>query len=113
VTIALVGSGLAGVSDLSTNVLYNPQVLSFIRGERGETGGEAFSVDASAAPGVVQVGVNFGRNATPPDNASFARLVMTGRQPGISYLVYQTPALHGSGGETIPPQMRASRVVVR
>jgi general secretion pathway protein D len=113
VTVELVGSQLAGVSDLSANVLYNAQVVDFIRGERGETGGESFSVQPGAAPGTVQVGVSFGRNATPPENASFARLVLTARQPGISYLVYQTPALHGSGGEAISPQMRASRIVVR
>ncbi len=112
-SIGLVGSNLAGVSDLNANVLYNAQVLGFVRGERGEAGAETFDVQAGTGPGMVQVGVGFGANAAPADGSPFARLVLSGRQPGISYLVYQTPALKGSNGEVIDAQLRASRIVVR
>jgi general secretion pathway protein D len=112
-SIGLVGSNLAGVSDLNANVLYNAQLLGFVRGERGEAGAETFNVQAGAGPGMVQVGVGFGANAAPADSSPFARLVLSGRQPGISYLVYQTPALKGSNGEVIDAQLRASRIVVK
>ncbi len=113
VSIGLVGTNLAGVSDLSANVLYNAQVLGFVRGERGDAGAETFNVQGGTAPGMVQVGVGFGPNATRSSNSPFARLILSGRQPGVSYLVYQTPTLKGSAGEMINAQLRASRIVVK
>jgi hypothetical protein len=59
----------------------------------------------------VQVAAAFGPGA--PAGAAFARLVLRGNQPGISYLVYQTPTLKGSNGETIQAQVSASRIVVK
>jgi general secretion pathway protein D len=113
VAIGLVGANLASVSNLNANVLYNAQVLSFVRGERGETGVETFNVQGGAAPGTIQVGVGFGSNSPPADNTPFARLVLSGVRPGISYLVYQTPEFKGSNGEPINAQLRAARIVVR
>jgi general secretion pathway protein D len=113
VSIGLVGTNLASVSKLNANVLFNAQVLSFVRGERGETGVETFNVQGGAAPGMVQVGVGFGSNSPPSDKTPFARLVLSGVRPGVSYLVYQTPEFKGSTGETINAQLRASRIVVK
>jgi general secretion pathway protein D len=113
VAVGLVGSNLAGVSDLSANVLYNAQLLGFVRGEQGEASAETFNVQAGAAPGTIQVALGFGGNAAPADNTPFARLVMRGSQPGVSYLVYQTPEFKNGNGETINAQLRASRIVVK
>lgn len=110
-SIALVGSNLAGVSGIDANVLYNAQVLGFVRGERGDAATQVLDAQPGAAPGTLHVAVGFG--SVPADNAPFARLVMKGSQPGISYLVYQTPAVRGSNGEVIDAQLKASRIVVR
>ena len=82
-----------------------------MRGERGDAATQTLDVEAGAATGTVRLGVGFG--AAPADNAPFARLVMKGSQPGVSYLVYQAPAVRGSNGEVIDAQLKASRIVVR
>lgn len=110
-SIALVGSSLDGVSGVDANVLYNAQVLGFVRSERADAAAQTLAVEAGATPGTLRVAVGFG--AAPADNAPFARLVMKGSQPGVSYLVYQTPAVKGSNGEVIDAQLKASRIVVR
>lgn len=109
--VALVGSRLAGVSRVDANILYNAQVLGFVRGEHGDAPARSVDVQAGAAPGTLGVAVGF--DAAPADDAAFARLVMMGSQPGVSYLVYQAPAVKGSNGEVIDAQLRASRIVVR
>lgn len=110
-TVALVGSQLAGVAQLNANVLYNAQVLDFVRGERGDAAAESLEVQPGAVPGMIQVAAGFGPDA--PAAAPLARLVLRGKQPGISYLVYQTPTLKGRDGEAINAQVSASRIVVR
>lgn len=113
ISIGLVGVNLAGVAGLGADVLYNPQVLSFVRGERGETGVENFVVQGEPGRGMVHVGVGFGNDASPPDEAPFARIVLTATKPGISYLVYQVPQLKSRTNEPITARLRASRIVVK
>lgn len=109
----MVGIGLGGVSDLNVDVLFNPQILGFVRGERGKTGIETFNVTGDSGRGAARLEVGFGDHATFADKASFARLILSGVRPGISYLVYQMPKLRSRNGEAVNAQLRASRIVVK
>ncbi len=113
VVVDLVGIGLGDVSNLSADVLFNPQVLSFVRGEKGESGIETFNVSGDPSRGAARLEVGFGNSSAGTDKSSFARLVLSGTRPGISYLVYQVPKLKSRTGEVINAQLRASRIVVK
>jgi general secretion pathway protein D len=111
--VRLVGANLAAGSVLPLEVLYNPQLLSYVRGDKGDVAVESFNSSADAARGVLQLSLNLAPGATPADNAVLARVVLRGARPGISYLVYRTPAIKDPAGETVTGQVRASRVVVK
>lgn len=113
VSIGLMGSNLANVSGLSVDVLYNAQLLSFVRGERGESSVDSVNAQGDSGGGKSKVEVEFGSNAAPSDGTAFARLVMSGTRPGISYLVYQSPKFKGRNGEVVNAQTRASRIVIK
>lgn len=113
VAVDLVGIGLGGVSGLSASVLFNPQVLSFVRGEKGESGIETFQANGDPDRGAVRLEVGFGIPSATAEKSSFARLILSGKRPGISYLVYQVPQLRSRTGEVINAQLRASRIVVK
>lgn len=113
VAINLVGVSLSGASSLQTEVLFNPQVVDFVRAERGETEVEKFDVSSDAGRGRARIDVGFSGNATAIDNAPFARLTLRGTRPGLSYLVYQVPKITGKNGEIINAQLRAARIVVK
>lgn len=113
ISIGLVGVNLGVVAGLGADVLYNPQVLNFVRGERAETGVETFVVQGDPGRGMVHVGLGFGNDASPPDDAPFARIVLTATRPGISYLVYQMPQFKSRTNDPITARLRASRIVVK
>lgn len=113
VAIGLVGNNLSNVSNLNVDVLYNSQLLSFVRGEKGDSGIESFKAQGDPGAGKIQIEVAYGNIAAPPNGTPFGRLVMTAARPGISYLVYQLPKVKSRNGETINAQVRASRIVVK
>lgn len=112
VAIGLVGANMGDVSNLNVDVLYNAQLLGFIRGERGESGTAVFNAQGDTGGGKAQIEVGFG-NSAPTDGAPFARLIMSGTRPGISYLVYQGPKVKSRNGEAVNAQVRASRIVIK
>lgn len=111
--IRLTGQHLANAADLPMEILYNPQLLNFVRGEAGDPSPKSFAAEANAARGVIKVNVSYATDAAPKDAAVLARLVLRGTKPGISYLVYRPPALRNAAGETVNAQVRASRVVIK
>jgi general secretion pathway protein D len=111
--VQLFAQNLAGVANLPIEVLYNPQLLRFVHAAAGDLPGGTYKTDADAGKGVIAVQIGFPPDALPKGDGVLARLTMQGVAPGISYLVYRTPALTGPAGESIPAQIRASRVVIR
>ncbi len=111
--IKLVGQNLTGVTTLPVQILYNPQLLSFVRGERGDPAPQAFAAEADEAKGLLQVKLSYAQGAAPKDNGVLARLTLRGAKPGISYLVYRTPSITNAAGESVNAQVRASRIVVK
>ena len=112
IAIKLMGQNLAGATALPVEILYNPQLLNFVRGEKGEPLPQSFSAEANATRGIIKINVNYAADATTRD-VMLARLVMRGVKPGISYLVCRAPSIRNASGETINAQVRASRILVR
>lgn len=111
--INLTGQNLAGVVTLPIEVIYNAQVMNFVRGDAGEPQPESFSAAADGDKGVIAVKLAYAPNAEPKGSAVIANLVMQASNPGVSYLIYRNKTVGGAGGETINAQVRASRVVVK
>lgn len=110
--IRIVGGNLANVTSVPLEILYNPQLLGFVRGEAGDLATKSFSASGDATRGILQVDIGIDPSDGKIDG-NLARLVLRGAKPGISYLVYRVPVLKSNAGETISAQVRASRVVIK
>jgi len=111
--IKIMGAGFTGVTDVPLEILYNPQLLSYVSGAKGDVAMNSFDTSADSARGVLNVSLGFAPNAAPTANAMLARVTLRGAKPGISYLVYRAPAIKTANGETLNAQVRAARVVVK
>jgi len=111
--IRVLASNLGAAANVPLEILYNPQLLSFVSGSRGDVAADSFNASAEAARGVVNVNLGLSPGAAGAGNAVLAKLVMRGVKPGISYLVYRTPAIKTASGELLNAQVRAARVVIK
>jgi len=111
--IKVLGANLPGTANIPLEILYNPQLLSYVSGQRGDIATQSFDSSADATRGVLNVKLALGEGAVDANNAVLARVVMRGEKPGISYLVYRTPAIKTAKGESLSAQVRAARVVIK
>lgn len=111
--IKVVATNLTGAANVPLEILYNPQLLAYVSGAKGDVATESFNASADASRGVLNISVGLAPNAGSGGNAVLARVGLRGVKPGISYLVYRAPAIKMTSGETINAQVRASRVVVK
>ena len=111
--IKVLGANLPGTANIPLEILYNPQLLSYVSGQRGEIAAQSFDTSADPTRGVLNVNLALGEGAVDANNAVLARVVMRGEKPGISYLVYRTPAIRTAKGEALSAQVRAARVVIK
>jgi hypothetical protein len=111
--IRVIGANLAGAANVPLEILYNPQLLSYVSGSRGDVAADSFNSSADASRGVLNVSLGLAGGAAPAGNAVLARVVMHGEKPGISYLVYRAPSIKTASGETLNAQVRAARVVIK
>jgi len=111
--IRVIGANLAGAANVPLEILYNPQLLSYVSGSRGDVAADSFDSSADASRGVLNVSLGLAGGAAPAGNAVLARVVMRGEKPGISYLVYRAPAIKTASGEALNAQVRAARVVIK
>jgi hypothetical protein len=111
--IRVIGANLAGAANVPLEILYNPQLLSYVSGSRGDVAADSFNSSADASRGVLTVSLGLAGGAVPAGNAVLARVVMHGEKPGISYLVYRAPSIKTASGETLNAQVRAARVVIK
>jgi hypothetical protein len=108
----MTAENLAGVQQVPMEILFNPQLLKFVRGEAGSIPAQNFQANADDSRGILRVQLNFDESSAQTSGV-LARVVMQGVKPGISYLVYRAPSLRGPSGELINAQVRASRVVIK
>lgn len=111
--IGLVGENLIGATAIPIELLYNPQLLGFVRGEQGTPAPQSFNVEADETRGVLRVNIAYDPASAPSGNAALAQIVLRGNKSGVSYLVYRSLSLRNQAGETVNAQVRASRIVVK
>jgi general secretion pathway protein D len=111
--IKLMGANLAGAVSVPLEVLYNPQLLSYVSGAKGDVAADSFNSTADASRGALNISLSLSAGATQPANAVLARVTMRGEKAGVSYLVYRVPAIKTESGEVLNAQVRAARVVVK
>lgn len=111
--IQLTGENLDGVTGISTEVLFNPQLVKYVRNEPGSIAAKNYKIEPDEAHGVLRVRLDYPENAPVNGGGVLARIVMRGERPGTSYIVYRTPALSSVSGNAANVQVRASRVVVK
>lgn len=111
--IKLTAENLNAVVSLPMEIMFNPQLVKFVRGEVGSFATKDFKAEVDEARGLLRVTLNFPDNAPVRGNGVLGRLILKGERPGISYLVYRTPTIKSSTGETVSAQVRASRVVIK
>jgi general secretion pathway protein D len=113
IEIQLLGANLVGATQVPLEILYNPQLLTFVRGTRGDIAADSFNSSADAQRGLLSISLTLSGSTAPAGNAVLARVVLQGAKPGISYLVYRAPAIKTAAGETLSAQLRAARVVIK
>ncbi len=111
--ISLVGENLASVTQVPIEILYNPQLLGFVRGEQGTPTPQSFSAEADESRGILRLMLAYDPASAPSGNVALGRVVLRGNKPGVSYLVYRSLSLRNPAGEMVNAQVRASRIVIK
>lgn len=111
--IKLTGENLDGVTGISAELLFNPQLVKYVRHEPGSFAAKTFKIEPDEVRGVLRITLDYPENAPVRGGGVLAQVVMRGERPGTSYIVYRTPALSGARGDDANVRVRASRVVVK
>lgn len=111
--IKLTGDNLDGATGIAAEILYNPQLVKYLRNEPGNIATKEYQVDADEARGTLRVKLTYPDNAPANGASTLARVVLRGERPGTSYIVYREPTIYGAKGAVANVQLRASRVVVK
>jgi general secretion pathway protein D len=111
--IRVLAANLPGAASIPLEILYNPQLLSYVSGAKGDVPADSFNSSADATRGLLNLSMALAPGEPAPGNAVLARVVMRGEKPGVSYLVYRSPAIKTAKGETLSAQVRAARVVIK
>lgn len=111
--IKLTGDNFDGVTGLSAEILYNPQLVKYLRNEAGSVITKDYKVEADEARGTLRVKLIYPDNAPSNGSSVLARIVMRGEKPGTSFITYREPTLSGTKDVAANIQVRSSRVVVK
>jgi len=111
--VRLTGENLDGATSVSAELVYNPQLVKFIRSEPGNFPTKDFKIEPDELHGVMRVKLEFPADQPVQGGGVLARIVMRGNRPGTSYIVYRAPVISGAGRDAVNVQVRASRVVIK
>lgn len=111
--IEVSGQNLAGVTALPIEILYNSQVMSFVRAQAGSPAPQTMNAAADGSKGIVSLKLSYAPGAAPAGQSTLAKITMHANKPGVSYLMYRTTAVTGANGAPLAVQVKASRVIVR
>ena len=111
--VKLTGNNLDGVTALETEVVFNPQLVKYVRNEAGTFAAKDYRVEADEPRGTLRINLTYPENAPAQGSGVLSRIVLRSEKPGTSYIIYRTPKLSGSNGVVSNIQVRAARVVVK
>lgn len=108
------GSYLPAGASIPIQILYNPQLLSFVSAEQGSVTLRSFNSNADTARGLITLTLQTANEGgASGEGVSIARMKLKGDKSGISYLVYRASTIKVTNGVDVSAQVRASRVVVK
>jgi len=112
--VRLTGEQLGVAGGLSAEVLYNGDVLEFVRAEAASAAATNVQVSPSGTPGAVRLQVALAPGQTGSSATPLVTLTLRAKSKGISYLAYRAPKLENNGGQAAHAkiQVGASRVVI-
>lgn len=110
--VVLTGEHLAGVNKVPIEILFNPQLLTFVDAKTGSAA-KSIRVDTKNGPGKARLELELNAQDSATGPSELARLTLRGSRQGISYLIYRAPTLATRSGGTVAAQVRASRVLVK
>lgn len=109
--IHIVGKNLQDVKFLPFDILYNPNLLSFVEGIKSEINAKTFTATEKSGQGTISVSLN---ELEVVDNEEhvLGKIFLKGLKPGISYLVFRTNNYQGKNGNQVKSQVQTSRIIV-
>jgi general secretion pathway protein D len=108
------GSYLPAGARIPIQILYNPQLLSFVSADQGGMTLRSFNASADSARGLITLTLETAtQGGTSGEGVSIAHMKLKGDKSGISYLVYRASTIKTTNGADVSAQVRASRVVVK
>lgn len=112
--IKLTGVNLDGVKNLVAEILYNPQLVKYLRNEPGNIVSKDYKVEADDVRGILRVSLTYPENFPAQGTGVLARIVFNGEKPGTSYITYREPIISTvKEGATASIQVRSSRIIVK
>lgn len=112
IEVVLLGRNMKGVKSAPVEVLFNTQLLQYVRASAGGAVTSTFNAGMDEAHGRLQLKIDFGAAGAPDGEIELARLVIQSQKGGISYLVYRAPIFATINGGNLNAQVRASRVLI-
>jgi general secretion pathway protein D len=114
IEVEVQASYLPAGARIPVQILYNPQLLSFVSAEQGGATLKSFNSSADAARGLITLTLETaGQGSAGGEGTSIARMRLKGDKSGISYLVFRASTIKVNNGADVSAQVRASRVVVK
>lgn len=111
--IKLTGENFNRVSGATTEILYNPQLIKYVGNKPGSFATKELKVEADEAHGVLKVKLAYSDGTPASGMGDLAGIILKGKKPGTSYVVYREPALSEGGSVLQNVQVRASRIVIK
>ena len=111
--IKLTGENLDGATSVATDVMFNPQLVKYIRNGPGNFVAKDSKIDVDEARGTIRIQLTYPNTTPAQGKGVLTNIVFKGERPGTSYVLYKSPTLIGLNGATTNVQVRASRIVVK
>lgn len=111
IRIAITGENLTDLSSLPVGILYNPDLIKYVRSENHGKIKSKVTVDEKK--GMIKFDAKLNGGVSSKGKGVVGYVVMKGVKKGVSYFTYRTPSVKTATGEKIDVQVRASRIVIK
>lgn len=111
IEIEITADNLSIFDSLPVNIIYNADLLEFVRVEQASVNVGQFMAEEDQ-PGLLKIHL-LDHQQEVNEAVKLARVTLRAKEPGVSYLAYQSAAMKMKNGTTQALQSSASRVVIR